>query len=246
MITTIARKEIKIQFASPLAWIVLALLQLILAWLFLGRLDAFLAIHAQLMQLPSPPGITEIIVAPLFGSAGVVLLMVTPLLAMRLIAEERRNQTLPFLVSAPLSMTSLILGKFFGALAIFVLVTLLALLMALSLLAGGALDHGLLLTNLLGLILLGASFAAVGLYVSSLTSNPAIAAIGTLGALLALWLVNVNADDPENWRNLLSLFKHFESFNRGLIDSYDLAYYLLFIVVFLALAIRRLDRDRLG
>jgi len=238
MIFIIAQKELKTLFASPLAWTLLALMQLVLAWIFLGRLDAFMEMQPQLLQIANPPGITEIIVAPVFGMAAVVLLMVTPLLSMRLIAEERRNHTMTFLISAPISMTDIVLGKFFIA-------SVLVAAMSLSLLAGGALDFGLLLSNAAGLLLVTACFASLGLYISCLTAHPAIAAAGALGALLGLWLLDIGAGAVDSITRNFSLLKHFESFNRGLFDTFDLAYFALFIVSFLLLAIRRLDGERL-
>jgi len=246
MIFTIAQKELKTLFASPLAWTLLALMQLVLAWIFLGRLDAFMEMQPQLVQIANPPGITEIIVAPVFGMAAVVLLMVTPLLSMRLIAEERRNHTMTFLISAPISMADIVLGKFFGLMTFFVIAAVLVVAMSLSLLAGGALDFGLLLSNAAGLLLVTACFASMGLYISCLTAHPAIAAAGALGALLGLWILDIGAGAADSITRNFSLLKHFENFNRGLFDTFDLAYFALFIVSFLLLAIRRLDGERLS
>src|SRR6202795_2059781 len=144
MIFTIAGKELKALFASPLAWLVLTFLQLILAFGFLKRLDDFMLIQPQLIQVPNPPGITELVAAPVFATTAIVLLFAVPLLAMRLIAEERRNQTMVFLVSAPLSMTEIALGKFVGLVAFLWLIVALTTLMPASLLLGGRLDFGLL------------------------------------------------------------------------------------------------------
>lgn len=119
MIATIIRKELHMLFISPLAWLLLALVQLVLAWVFLVRLDAFLEIQPQLLQIANPPGVTEIIVTPVFAVAAIVLLMITPLLSMRLIAEERRNHTLTLLISAPVSMMDIVLGKFLGLMVFF-------------------------------------------------------------------------------------------------------------------------------
>ena len=245
MIFTIARKELKTLFASSLAWTLLALVQLVLGWVFMGRLDAFLEIQSQLVQIANPPGVTEIIVAPVFAMAAAVLLMATPLLTMRLIAEERRNHTMTLLTSAPISMTDIVLGKFLGLMAFFCGVIFLVMVLSLSLLMGGTLDAGLLLSNAVGLLLICACFAALGLYISSLTAQPAVAAAGTLGILLGLWVMDIAADDGGSIMRTLSLLKHYESFNRGLIDTFDLAYFSLFILTFLVLAIRRLDGERL-
>ncbi len=245
MISILAAKELKSLFAAPLAWLILAIVQLLLAWIFLSRLDTFLLLQPQLVQLARPPGATEVILAPLFGSAAVLIMMAVPLLSMRLIAEERRNQTMPLLLSAPLSMTEIVIGKFAGLMLFLAALIGLSALMAFSLYAGATLDLGLLASNLLGLLLLSACYAALGLYVSCLTSHPVLAAVGTLGLLLGLWVIDIAAGAPESLLNWFSLLKHFESFNRGLIDSADLTFLVLFTLTFLALAIRRLDADRL-
>ncbi len=245
MIVTIIRKELSMLFISPLAWILLALIQLVLTWVFLVRLDAFLEIQSQLMQIANPPGITEIIISPVFAMAAIILLMVTPLLSMRLLAEERRNHTLTLLISAPVSMTDIVLGKFLGLMVFFLAVITLIVALSISLRLGGALDFGLLLSNTLGLFLVTACFSALGLYISSLTAQPVIAAIGTLGVLLGLWLINLAASEIDGWLQYFSLLKHFEQFNQGLIDTLSIAYFILFIVTFLVLTIRRLDGERL-
>ncbi|MBY0485205.1 ABC transporter permease subunit [Nitrosomonas sp.] len=245
MIVTIIRKELSMLFISPLAWILLALIQLILTWVFLVRLDAFLEIQSQLMQIANPPGITEIIISPVFAMAAIILLMVTPLLSMRLLAEERRNHTLTLLISAPVSMADIVIGKFLGLMVFFLAVIALIVALSISLRLGGALDFGLILSNTLGLFLVTACFSALGLYISSLTAQPIIAAIGTLGALLGLWMFNLAASETDGWLQYFSLLKHFEQFNQGLIDTLSIAYFILFIVTFLVLTIRRLDGERL-
>jgi ABC-type transport system involved in multi-copper enzyme maturation permease subunit len=216
MIVTLALKELKHLFATPLAWFTLLGVQLILAWLFLGQIDAWLALEAQLAELANPPGITEIIVMPLFGSAAILLMLATPLLGMNLIAGERRERTFALLLSAPLPMRHIVLGKFLGLAAFLALLALLPAAMACSLYLGGALDAGLLAANLLGLLLLMLFFAAAALFLSSLTAHPALAAIATQGIFLALWLVSLPAREPDSLLHAFSPLKHFETFNRGL------------------------------
>ncbi len=245
MITTIVEKELKQLFTAPFAWILLALMQLVLAWVFLGHLDAFLEIQSQLMQITNPPGVTEIVVVPVFAMAAIVLLMVTPLLTMRLIAEERRNHTMVLLVSAPVSITDIVLGKFLGLMIFFVMMITLLAGLSFSLIAGGTLDFGLLMSNILGLLLVVACFVSLGLYISSLTAHPTIAAIGTLGLLLGLWVVDIVASDMDSFARNFSLLKHYDYFNRGIIDSFSIVYFVLFIVTFLILTIRCLDGERL-
>lgn len=245
MIATIIRKELMMLFISPLAWVLLAAIQFVLTWFMLVRLDAFLEIQSQMLQLANPPGVTELIVSPVFALAAIVLLMITPILSMRLIAEERRNHTLNFLIAAPVSITAIVLGKFFALMIFFTITILLIALLSLSLLLGGALDMGLIASNLTGLFLLTACFSALGLFFSSLTAQPAIAAVASLGALLGLWMIDLTVSETEGWLHYFSLLKYFRYFNQGLIDSLGISYFMLFTIAFLALTIRRLEGERL-
>jgi ABC-2 type transport system permease protein len=239
----IAARELRSLFLSPLAWTVLAVVQFILAWLFLIQLDQFAALQPQLAAQPGAPGLTDLVVAPLFASAATVLLLVAPLLTMRAMSEERRQNTLTLLFSMPLSMTEIVLGKYLGLLALFGVMLTMIVLMPLSLLLGATLDFGQLAAGVLGLVLLMASYAAVGLYVSTLTHHPGVAAVGSFGILLLLSLLD--------WRGAgglfgyLSLSRHYEALLKGVFDSSDVIYYLLLTVVFLTLAVRRLDGERL-
>ncbi len=248
MIFTIGLRELKSLFLSPLAWSILAVMQLILAYLFLGRIEVFQVYQPQLMAMDGAPGVTEVIMPDLLGNAAILLLLVVPLLTMRLMAEERRNRTLSLLFSAPLSMTEIVLGKFLGILFFLLILLILIALMPLSLLAGGGRDFGLLASGFLGLALLLGGFAAVGLFMSSLTQYPTVAAISTFGALLLFWILDWSGQGMGggNWLAYLSLFNHYKPFLEGVFDSGDAVYHLLLITTFLVLSIRRLDADRMG
>lgn len=247
MIFTIARHELRRLFLSPLAWVILAVVQFILAWMFLQYIESFMALRTQLLGMNSEYGVTEVVAAQVFGTAAFVLLLVVPLISMRLVTEERRNKTLPLLFSAPLSMTEIVLGKFLGLYTFLLIQLALTALMPLSLLAGGGLDFGLLGAGVLGLALLFGGFAAVGLFMSTLTQHQTIAAIGTFGILLTFWLLDwARTGTGGGVLPYLSLLNHTEPFLKGVFDTRDVVYHLLFIVSFLALSVRRLDMDRLG
>ncbi len=248
MIITIASREFKSLFLSPLAWSILGILQLIFAYIFLTQVESFIAFQAKLAEIQSAPGLTDIVVTPLFANAGVILLLVIPLLTMRLICEERRNKTLSLLLSAPLSNRDIILGKYLGILGLLIVIIGLTSLMPLSLIIGTELDWGKFFSNILALTFLVAAFAAVGLYMSCIAPHPTIAALGTFGLLLLLWMLNASAGIREETSELfeyLSILKHFQSLQTGLVDTADLSYFLLFTATFLLLSIRRLDNDRL-
>jgi ABC-2 type transport system permease protein len=244
MIRLLAMRELRSLFAMPSTWFILAALQFIFAWFFLARLEAFLDVQPQLAQLANPPGVTSSIAAPMFSTVALLMMMLVPLFTMRLIAEERRNQTFAMLLSAPLSDLHIVLGKFLGLLVFLGLLMNGVPLMLYSLALGTALDHGLMLSNILGLFLLTASYIALGLYISALTAQPIIAAIGALAVLLGLWLADIGAAAEDSPWHLFSPLHHFRNFNDGLLDSSDAAFFVLFTTVFLLLAIRRLRNNR--
>jgi len=248
MIFTIAIRELKNLFLSPLAWTIMAVLQLILAYLFLAQLDTFVLLQPRLAGIEGAPGVTDIVVAPLLQTSGFLLLLIAPAITMRVFSDERRNRTLSLLLSAPVSMTDIVLGKFLGVSLFFLLLLALLAAMPLALYAGTTLDAGKLAAGLLGLALLLAAFAAIGVFMSSLTEQPVVAAISTLGILMLLWIIDWSGDSQEGMTDLLpylSLKTHFESFLKGLFSTADVAYFLLLIAAFLILAIRRLDQQRL-
>ncbi|MDH5425926.1 MAG: ABC transporter permease subunit [Gammaproteobacteria bacterium] len=247
MILSIALRELRSLFMSPLAWTVLAVVQFILAWVFFAQIDNFFSLQPQLQTLKSAPGVTDLVVAPLFNITGIVLLMVAPLMTMRLISEERRTGTIQLLMSSPVSMTQIVLGKYLGMMLFFSIFILQISLMPLSLFLGTELDIGKLMAGFLSLFLLISAFVAAGLYLSSLTDNPTIAAVATFGLLLLLWIINASAanDTSGNVFNYISLIQHSNAIIRGVINSTDIIYFVLFICTFLGLSVRQLDSYRL-
>ena len=208
-----------------------------------------MAVQSRLALMASPPGVTDLVAAPLFASAAFILMLVVPLITMRLVSEERRSRTLPLLFSAPVSMTEIILGKYLGILAFLGIMLTLVALMPLSLLVGGTLDPEMLTSGLLGLLLMLAAFAAAGLFMSTLTAQPTVAAAATFGLLLLLWVIDWAGARSEGARSgllsYLSMQHHYQALLRGMFDTADVAYFLLFILVFLVFSIRRLDAERL-
>ena len=248
MALVIAGREFRSLFLSPLAWTILGVIQIILAYMFLAQMDYFLMVQPRIAGMEEAPGITDLIVAPLFGNAGIILLLVTPMLTMRLISEERRNRTLSLLFTAPVSMTEIVLGKYLGVLGFLLITVCMILLMPLSLLWGGGLDLGKLAACVMALTLLLAGFAALGLYMSALASQPTVAAVSTFGALLLLWIIDWSSHAGSQGGGVLeylSLLRHYEGLLKGLITTTDLIYFVLFITTFLVLSVHRLDNDRL-
>jgi ABC-2 type transport system permease protein len=246
MIINVARKELKSLFASPMGWIILALLMLAFGSFYLQGVNNYFEVMSGSIRPAERVGVTIFVGQTVYGIASFLMLFAVPLLSMRLISEERRSQTLPFLFSAPISLTEIVVGKFLGLIIFLSILVGYIFLMLSTLNIWSDIDFGYLLSNSLGLILLAASFSALGIYFSSLTSQPIVAAILSFIALFALMgLDKFFGSQPNHWFGYISLMKHFQSFSRGVIDSKDIIYFILFITTFLVLTVRRLDADRL-
>ncbi len=233
-------------FASPMGWIILAIFTALFGSLYLNGVNGYFEVMSGAVRPAERVGVTQFVGQTVYGWAFLVVLFAVPLLSMRLISEERRSQTLPFLFSAPLSLTEIVLGKFIGLVAFLSILILYIALMLCTLNIWSDIDFGFIVANSLGLFLLIASASAVGLYFSSLTSQPVAAAVMTFITLIALiFMDRIFAGDPTNTISQLSLMRHFQAFSTGLIDSADVAYFLLVIMMFLVLTIRRLDAERL-
>jgi ABC-2 type transport system permease protein len=245
----IAAREFRNFFLSPLAWSILAALQIVLGWVFAVLLSWFLRPEVQsgLESHPNTPGLTMMVVSALFDWIGIIMLLVIPLLTMRLISEERRNKTLPLLFSAPVSMTGIVLGKFIGLMGFLLVLLTMFMLMPLSLLLGGNLDWGHVSAGVLGILLLFGALSAIGLFISTLTEQPTVAAIGTFGMVLLLWMLDwaEKTDEQSGVLEYLSITSHYQSLLNGLFSTEDVIYYLLVIAFFLILSIYRLDSQRL-
>lgn len=236
MIALIAWREFRSLFLSPLAWAVLAVVQFILAFVFLAQLEQFQLVQPQLLGADGAPGVTDIVAIPVLATATSLLLLIVPLLTMRVFAEERRSGTLMLLRSSPVSASQIVLGKYLGLVAMLAVLVAMVVLMPVSLSLGTTLDWGKLAAATLGLMLMVSAFAAAGLFLSTLTRQPMVAAVATFGLLLLLWI----STDVVSY---LSLIRHYQPLLRGVVDSADVVYYLLFIALFIGLAIRRLDAE---
>lgn len=245
------KKEMRLYFTSPIAWVILTIF-LFIAGYFFYAIFAFYTLAS--MQAAMNPvmardlNVTESVLRPLFSNVSVILLLLMPLVTMRLFAEERRSGTIELLLTYPVRDGAVLVGKYLAAL------TLYAVMLALTLTYPGMVmyftrvEWGPLVTGYLGLVLLGATFLAVGVFASSLTENQIVAAITTFGILLIFWVIGWSADYVGGpWGRVLShlsLIEHFDSFAKGVLDTRDVLYYLNFTVVALFLTLRSLEARR--
>ena len=188
------KKEMRLYFGSPVAYVVFTFFLLISGWffsqIFLFYSDASMRSFMQ-PQFGQNLNVIENVMRPLFTNMSVVLLFFMPMITMRLFAEERKSGTFELLLTYPVRDGEVLAGKYLAALALYVL------LLALTLLYPGLVAYftrvewGPILSGYLGLVLTGAVFLAVGVLVSSLTENQIVAGFGTFGILLAFWIVGL-------------------------------------------------------
>lgn len=252
MALRMAARELKLILLSPLAWLAFALAQLVGAWWFLLLVEQYQGHYEPLVvRVNSPMGVNDLVVLPFFGSMMLLgaLLLGAALMAMRLIADERRSGSLQLLYSAPLAMWEIVVGKYLAAFAFLALLALPWLFMPLSLALGTVLDTGRLLSAFLGVLLMGGVLAAVAVFASSLTLQPAIAALLAVGMGVALMGLDAGgravAGESDPATRYLSLLNHYEPLVQGVVGTTDVAYFLILIAGFLGFTIRRLDALRM-
>lgn len=243
MIIDIARNELRRMFMSPLAWVILAIVQFLLAIFF------FVSLVNYLQTSTSTRGITDSVIAVMFQNAGLIVLLISPFLTMRLFSEEYRSGTFQLLLSSPIYITEMVLGKYLGILGFMFCLLFMIALMPLSLFLGTEPDSGQVLSGLLGLALLMSAISAIGLFISTLTRVPAVAAISTFAVIFILWIIHIAVGNLDNDQlasvfSYLSMLLHFNNMLYGLFSSNDVIYYLLIIITFNVLSIWRLDAMR--
>lgn len=246
-IALIARHEWRRLAVQPFAWMLAAVVVVLMAWQFLLSLDGFLELAPKLGGLKHAPGATDLVAIALLRSYSSLLVLLVPLVTMRAFAGERRAQTLPLLLASGVGNARIVLGKYLGALGYLLLLSLLVALMPLALGFGAALDVGKLAAAAVGLGLYTAALCAIGLACSAWTAQPALAAAAALaiGSLLAVVDAGARLQGVSNAAiNYLALPTHLQPFFLGLVGSVDVVYFVLIVVVALALATRRLDALR--
>ncbi|HBB40774.1 MAG: ABC transporter permease [Nitrospirae bacterium CG18_big_fil_WC_8_21_14_2_50_70_55] len=247
----ILRRELRGYLISPVAYVLLGVL-LLLGGYF--NFDIVTYYAAQSLRSAQFPGMAEEftaqqgIIAPLFSSLAVILLLVLPLLTMRLLAEERARGTYELLLTAPVNLTAIVAGKFLAALALYTALLGMSGVWPAYTATLLPLDWGAVAAGYLGLWLMGAVFIAVGLLASSLTQHQLIAALAGFAILLLSWVIGWAGHNVEGEQaallKYLSLLDHLENFFQGVIDTRDVVYFASFTGLALLATQRVLDSQR--
>ncbi len=246
----ILKKEFYTYFSSPIVYTILFIFLLLSGYFFYSNVAYYSLMSFQASQwMGANFNPITWVIQPLFGNMSVVLLLLLPLLTMRVFSEEKKQGSMELICSYPIRNLDLILGKFLGCVGVYTLMLGCTLVYPLILWWLGVGEWGVFFSGYLGLLLLGSSFIAFGVFVSTLTENQVVAAALTFGLLLLFWIINwvgYIADSPlskicEN----ISLISHFQHFTKGIIDTTDIVFYLTFIIFGLFLSLRSLETQRL-
>jgi len=250
-IYAVFKREVKAYFTLPIAYVMMGGLLFIVGLLYYLSFRWFLGMSFESMRNPmmaSDLDISSMVVGATISTIGVVSVFTLPLLTMRLWAEEKRTGTLELLLTFPLRDSSIVLGKFFAGLAVYIVLLMLSLLY--PLLAGlyARLDPGPILAGYLGTLLLGATLFAFGFLCSTWTENQIVACVLAWVGFLFFWLIGSAADfagpDLGKFFTQLSFAKHHENFAKGVIETQDVAYFVLFTVFCLFLTLRSIESTR--
>lgn len=251
-IYAIAHKELRSYFVSPIAYVVVGFFSILFGYFFVASLSIMVRFSTQAgmygMGGPQNININEFMLRPLLSNTAIILLFFLPFLTARAYAEEKKSGTIELLLTSPLSDLEIILGKFLGALSLFILMLAVTAVHMIILVVYGEPELGPMLSGYLGLFLMGASFISLGLLVSSATQNQVVAGVITFALLLLFWVLSWMADSvgptSQSLLSYLSILEHFDDFSKGVIDTKHIAYYISFITFGLFLTTKSVDTER--
>ena len=241
-------KEMYRIFASSIFYVVAFIFLALAGYFFYSAVAYYSLLSFQAGRNPflgQQLNLGEMVLEPFFGSIGIVLLLMVPLITMRLFAEEKKTGTVELLLTYPISDRGAVLGKFTAALSVVALILTGTLPAMVVLSAFTTPPWATIFSGYLGLVLMSSAFVSLGVLASSLTQNQIVAAAITFGALLLLWIIGwaqtLAGQEVGSVFVYLSLLSHFESFTKGVLDSRDILYYGLFVTIFLFATLRVLE-----
>lgn len=255
----ITKKELNVYFTTPLAYVLFAMWLVLLSIAFLSSLQQYLNKYGQAQQyLQFDPNaldgfnFTDAIFGPIVGLSATLMLFIVPFLAMRLIAEEKQQNTFVLLMTSPLRTSEIVFGKFFASqfLMLFgIALTVTYPLLLNSIAVSGGIEWQTAAIAYLGLFLFASAMMSIGLFISSLTDSQLVAALVTFGVALILWFMGFAGGglDEGTIKDVVqyaAITNHLASFLGGKVALADLAYFLSLIVLGLFLTRTSIERTR--
>ena len=247
----IAKRDLGSFFNSPIFYVVTTVFLIIYSFIFFNILNffSFQSFQAgQFQAMGMNLNLNEMVVEPSLQNMSVILLMIIPIITMRSFADEKKMKTFRLLLSSPVHLREIILGKFLACMIVVAVMILLSSYSVGFLFLLGEPEPGPVVTGYLGVLLMAGCFVSVGIFASSLTDNQIVAAVLTFGFSLFMWVIGWGAQAAGSTTGqvlqYLSIVDHLDRFLKGLVDTSDLVYYLSFILFSLFLCHRVLDSNR--
>ncbi len=250
----IALKELRSSVNSPVAFVMITIFTALIGYYFYNIFASFSTISFQAQSNPMMAkqygalNVTEFVVRPFFSIMSILLLIMLPMLTMRAFAEEKKSGTMELLLTFPVKDIEALLGKYFGCLAIYVVMLTLTIPCILLLEWFGDPELGVIVAGYIGMLLVGSAFIALGLFMSSLSENQIVAAVLSFASLMVLYVIGFSAayagETVGTVMSYISITTHFESFAKGVIDTSDINYYIIFTIFFMFLSMRSLESKR--
>jgi ABC-2 type transport system permease protein len=252
-IVEIFKREARHYYTSPIAYVVIVIFTAVFGFLYFRNLTYYSQLSYQLMQNPYYPQRIDLVMAvfaPLFSSNSIIFLLVIPPLSMRLFAEEKKSGTIELMFTYPVKDIHMVLGKWLASITILLVMlalTVPGVFMAFKFAASW--EWGPVLAGYLGMFLMGVSFLSLGILISALSENQIVALIISYGALLGFWFLGW-AVDPNSGKKIadvlteFSIIQHLDNFIKGVIDTRNVLYYVLFIFTCVFLSARVLESKR--
>lgn len=254
-VLTIFNRDFKSYFSSPVAYVVIGLFLVITGVFFYLLISSFLQFAVNLqwqaarLRQPAPPvNVNHMILRPLFSNISVITLFVLPMITMRSFSEDKRVGTIELLLTSPLTTSQIVLGKFLAVFALYAIMVLMTWVYPFVIILFGEPDLMPVVVSYIGILAMGAASIGLGIWISSMTENQIIAAMGTFVALLFLWLVgwfsHFTTGFLGGFFEYLSIIEHFDDFAKGIFDTGHLAYYISLGGITLFLAHQSIESTR--
>ena len=229
----IYKRDIRSYFVTPIGYVFLAIFYAIAGYYFFGY------------QLYGGNADFSYLFDTLFS----MVIFLSPLLTMKMFSEEKRHKTDQGLITAPVSLMGIVIGKYLSALTLFALALSVTLLYLGIVVVKAPVEVAVFLGHFIGMLLLGGALCAIGMFVSVLTESQVIAAIGTIGFGIFFTMVDsvgVMLGTPlmEKVCNYLSFYTHYQDFTTGLLNLADIVFFISIAAFFIFLTIRVLDKRR--
>jgi ABC-2 type transport system permease protein len=243
------KKEIKVFFSMPVAYVVIAVYMILSGYFFANIVNYYAMVSLRSMnqyqRQQMDLSMIEGIFRPYFHNVVVVLILMIPLLTMRLFAEEKREGTVELLFTYPVNDLTIVTAKYLSAMTVYASMLIGSVSCFIMMRVVTAFELLPVLSGILGMFLIGAAFVSIGLFISTLTESQIVAAVISFGVLLLFlvlpWISQSAGPEMGKIINQISIIEHFDGFSKGLLNSADLVYYINFAVLFFFLTLRVLE-----